>query len=98
MELKEFLPWATTTGAALLTYWLIENVKGLVELPPLAKRIAAYVLSAGFGILAYLAEVGMLYVPQPEGWRAWVETLFLVGTGAFGLATMIHGAKKLPNE
>ena len=44
MELKLFLAWLTTAGAAWLTYKLIDEVPALKELGPKAKRRAAYVL------------------------------------------------------
>jgi hypothetical protein len=90
MPLKEFLVWLTTIGAAILTYELIEHVPKLAALEARTKRIVAYAMSAGFAILAWLAQVGMLYVPAPVGPRAWVEAIFAVGTVAFGLSTLIH--------
>ena len=90
MPFKEFLVWVTTIGAALITYELIEHVAQLAALESRLKRIVAYAMSAGFAIAAWLAQVGMLYVPAPVGARAWVEAVFAVGTAAFGLATLIH--------
>ncbi len=95
MPLSEFLAWASTVGAAILAYALIEEVPALTELEPKVKRRAAYALSAAIAILALLAEMGMGYVPVPATWVAWLEVLFAVGTGAFGLATMIHGERQL---
>ena len=96
MELKAFLPWLSTVGAALIAYWLIGEVPRLVRLGPKAKRRLAYTLSAIVAILAYLAQMGMHYVPVPVSARAWIEVLFAVGTGAFGLSQLIHGERQLP--
>lgn len=98
MELRDFLVWATTAGAAILAYKLIEEVRALSELGPRAKRRAAYALSGGIAVAAYVAAMQFGYVPTPANWRAWVEALFVVATGAFGLATIIHGERELPTE
>jgi len=90
VELRQMLVWFTTAGAAVITYELMENISALAFLESRAKRIVAYAMSAGFAIAAWLAQVGMLYVPAPVGARAWVEAVFAVGTAAFGLATLIH--------
>ncbi len=97
MELSAFLPWLTTVGAGLLAYWLINEIPQFSQQSPVAKRRLAYVLSAVIAILAYLAMVGMQYTPAPETWRAWIESLFLVGTGAFGLSQLVHGERDLPD-
>lgn len=99
MELKDFLTWATTAGAAWLTYHLINSVPALAGLGPRAKRRVAYALSGGIAVLAYLIMVEFGYVAAPAGdWHAWAETLFAVATSAFGLATIIHGERDLPVE
>jgi hypothetical protein len=98
MELEKILVWVTTPGAAWLAYWLINNVAWLSAKGPRAKRFWACGISAGLAIAAYLAQIAMQYQPAPVEWRAWIEALVLVGTTAFGLATLIHGAKDLPAE
>jgi len=98
MELSAFLPWVTTVGAGLLAYWLLDEVPALTRLGPKAKRRLAYILSAAVAILAYLAMMGMHYVPVPADARAWIEVLFVVGTGAFGLSQIIHGERELPAD
>jgi hypothetical protein len=90
MELRELLVWFTTVGAAIITYELMDGIPALAAMESRRKRIVAFAMSAGFAILAWLAQVGMLYVPAPVGARAWVEAVFAVGTAAFGLATLIH--------
>jgi hypothetical protein len=90
MELRQLLVWFTTIGAAIITYELMDGIPALAVLEARAKRIVAYAMSAGFAILAWLAQVGMLYVPAPVSARAWAEAVFAVGTAAFGLATLIH--------
>lgn len=96
MELSAFLPWLSTVGAALVAYWLIKEIPRLARLGPKAKRRLAYAMSAGIAILAYLAMMGMHYAPIPITPRSWIEVLFAVGTGAFGLSQMIHGERQLP--
>ena len=90
MDLKTFLVWLTTIGAAIITYELIEHIPALVALEARIKRVVAYAMSAGLAILAWLAQIGMVYIAAPVGARAWIEAIFAVGTAAFGLATLIH--------
>jgi len=69
----------------------------LVGLLPEQKRLVAIVLSASLAIGAWFAMAAMLYEPWPVGVYAWIEKLFLIGTSAFTLSQIIHGAKKLPS-
>lgn len=91
MELRDILVFLTTAGAAGVAYWLLNNVQSLAKLSPQYKRIASIVLSAGIAILAYLAQVAMLYAVAPVDTRAWIEALVTVGTSAFGLSQVVHG-------
>lgn len=97
MELKDVLLYITTVGAGLAAFWLIENVAWFATLSPRGRRIAAYALAAAIGIVAWLAEIAMLYTPTPIGWRAWVEGAVAVAMIASGLGQLIHGAKYLSN-
>ena len=94
MELRLFLTWLVSGGgAALIAYSLIVDVAFLWALRPKQKRLAA------FGISGVIAMIGsrllMLggYAPTPETAWGWFESLFAVGTTAFGLATLIHTTK-----
>jgi len=91
MELKEFLVWFTTAGAAIAAFYLVEKIARLAELPAEPKRIAAFALAGGLAVAAWLAQVGLAYIPAPVGWVAWVEQVFAVATAAFGLSQLIHG-------
>lgn len=95
MTLRDFLPWVTTSGAGLLAYWLIENIVFFASQSSLAKRLWAYALSGGFAVIAWLFMIAMLYVEAPGDWRAWVEGVFAVATGAFALSQIVHGLQVL---
>lgn len=95
MELGEFLPWVTTAGAGVAAYWLMEEIEALAELAPQMKRRVACVISAALAMGAYLAMIGMGYAVMPAGARGWIEALFAVATGAFGLSQMVHGERRL---
>ena len=98
MELKQFLPWLSTVGAAILAYWLVGEISRTDVLSPKAKRRVAYGIAAVVAVGAYLLMVAMQYVPAPAGWRAWVEALFLVASGSFGLSQLIHGERELSSD
>ena len=92
MTLKAALVWVRQIGASAVTYFVIDRIPGLKDQVPWVKRIAACAISAAIAIVAYLVQMAMLYEQVPGDVRAWIETLFLVGTSAFGLATLIHTA------
>jgi hypothetical protein len=95
MELRDLLVFMTAGGAAIAAYYLMENVFALASLAPAAKRWAAYLLTAGIAVGAYLLQVAMLYQPAPVDWRGWVEVLSAVAFGAIGLNQIIHGQARL---
>ena len=97
MELFAFLTWLVKFGAGVIAYFLVDKVPALVALTSARKRVAACGIAAGIAILGWLAQIGMLYEPAPVGARPWIEMVFLIGTSAFGLATLIH-TKDLPAE
>jgi len=95
MQLKDALLWISTVGAGLASFWLVENVAWFATLSPRARRVAAYLVAAALGILAWLAGIAMLYTPTPVGWRAWVEGAVAVALVASGVGQLIHGEKYL---
>ena len=92
MELRDFLVFLSTTGAAVAAWWLMEQLWFLARLEPPAKRYAAFGLTAAIAVVAWLAQVAMLYAPAPEGWRSWVESLSAVAFTAVGLNQILHAA------
>ena len=90
MELKDFLAWFTTAGAALAAYWLVEHWPWAQRQAAEAKRLINYAVAFVLADLAYLGMIGLSYAPLPEG-IAWAEVLFLVGTTAFGFSQLVHG-------
>lgn len=96
MELREFLAWlASSGGAGLAAFVLLEKIPYLRNLPPEAKRYAAVVLCALIACAAWSLGVLAGYQAAPVGGLAWVEQLFLVGTTAFGLSQVIHARAAL---
>ena len=92
IEAHPQLYWVRTFGT--WRFWTWELYSFLPS--PRLKRVWACALSAGLAITGYLLQLQMGYAPIPATWVAWVESLFAVGTGAFGLSQIIHGAKNLP--
>lgn len=91
MELKDTLLFLSTTGAAVVVFWMMGTYPELSGLPSSWKRFVAFALTAGIAIAAWLVQVVMLYQVAPVDWRAWVEVLFAVGGGSIGLNQLIHG-------
>lgn len=91
MELRAFFAWIVSGGGAgILAYLLINGIEWLASLSPKPKRIAAFAISAliAMGIYTLAAFAG--YQELPVSGMAWVESLFLVGSTAFGLSQLIH--------
>ena len=95
MELGTLLGWLVSGGgAAVVTSWLLDNVRWLRILAFEPKRWVSFGFTAALAMLAYAAQVGIGYVAEPQGWRGWTETLCLVGTSSFALSQMIHARKQ----
>ena len=93
--LKEFLSWVLTVGSGVAAYALINNVKELAALEPVAKRRAAVLLSGAFALLAWLGMVGAGYTATPATALAWIESVFAVVAIPFGVSQLIHGERDL---
>lgn len=94
MELRDFLVFLSTTGAALFAWWLMDNVWLFERLDWANKRYVAFALTAVLAILGYLLQLAMLYQPAPVEWRGWAESLFAVAGAAVGLNQLIHAGTK----
>jgi len=91
MELRAFFAWIISGGGAgILAYLLINEIEWLASLPPKTKRVAAFAISAliAMGIYTLAALIG--YQELPVSGLAWVESLFLIGSTAFGLSQLVH--------
>jgi len=89
------LTWLVSGGgAAIVTYWLMQNWKVLSELPPRWKRMASLLLPAPFAAVGYAVAIWMQYITTPVGGREWCEVLFGVMSAAV-LQQGIHGVRKL---
>lgn len=97
--LERLLIWVGVGGGGLiLAYYLVEKWKWLRELDPEPKRYAAFVLAGFFGVLAFLGNVGMLYIPQPTTWREWVAELVSAAAIASTLSQFLHGRLQLSKK
>lgn len=92
--LREALKWLTSVGAGSLGFWLVEQASKRWEwVKGMESDIRYWFSLAVVGILAegaYLAQVAMLYVDQPAGWRGWIEMSFFHIAGAALVAHSIH--------
>lgn len=98
MELKDALVFLSTTGAAAAAWWLMDRVWFLARQGPEAKRYLAFALTAAIAVLAWLAQVGMLYQAAPADWRGWVEALSAVAFTAVGLNQIIHARASMGKQ
>ncbi|OQA94043.1 MAG: hypothetical protein BWY25_02990 [Chloroflexi bacterium ADurb.Bin222] len=96
MELKEFLRWAVSGGGAgVLAYWLLSKWPWFGAQAADRKRYVSIAVTFLLADVLWLALVFAGYDAMPVGVLGWVEQLFLVGTSAFGLSQVIHGARDL---
>ena len=96
MELKEFLRWAVSGGGAgIIAYFLLGKWAWFSAQTAEHKRYVAIAATFLLADALYLALVFAGYDAMPVGVLGWVEQLFLVGTTAFGLSQVIHGARDL---
>jgi hypothetical protein len=96
MELKAFLQWAVSSGGAgIIAYFLLGKWPWFAAQDAERKRYVAIAATFLLADALYLAMVFAGYDVMPAGALGWVEQLFLVGTTAFGLSQVIHGAREL---
>jgi hypothetical protein len=95
VTLRDLLVVMTTTGAAVVAYWIMGHVPRLSALPPEYKRWCAFALTSLFAVGAWALQIVFLYASQPEGWRAWVEGAVAVAGAAIVQGQLIHGARDL---
>lgn len=82
-------------GAGVLAYFLMEKIPAFANLSSEGKRYASVALAALCGIGAFLVAIVMLYRPEPETWRQWVEQLFAAAFVSVTTSQVIHGRAKL---
>ena len=91
MSLEAFLSFLVSSpGASAAAYWIIKKVPWFWSLSEANLRLVAFALSAVIAMAAWGASVGLGFTPAPAEWLDWVMQLWLIGTSAFGLATLIH--------
>ena len=88
VDLAVFLMWLIIPGAGLIAAYIVARIKGMDQLEEDLKRLITGAIAAGIGIGAYLAQIAMEYVPKPETWRVWVESLFAVAFIAAGVSEL----------
>lgn len=96
MELKEFLRWAVSGGGAgIIAYFLLGKWPWFAAQTAERKRYLALAATFLLADACWLLMVWAGYDAMPVNALGWVEQLFLVGTTAFGLSQVIHGARDL---
>ena len=106
--LAEVLSWLATIGAGVFAYWVVNRVNwdAVAEQAPMLtagdlaiwKRLTAWIVAALVAWLAWLIAMAMLYMAEPVGWRAWVESLFGVAAVAITTSQGVHTVRDLPNK
>jgi len=96
VELREFLQWVVSGGGAgAIAYWALGRSSWYARQSAERKRYVAVLASFVLADIFWLALVAAGYTAAPVNTLGWVEQLFLVGTTAFGLSQVIHGAREL---
>ncbi len=96
MELQEFLRWVVSGGGAgIIAYYILSRWEWYARQNAERKRYLAILVTFVLADVFWLAMVWAGYNAAPANALGWVEQLFLVGTSAFGLSQVIHGARDL---
>ena len=93
--LQAALAWLATEGASLFSSWVLEKINAFQKLASEYKLYVSYVVTGLVGVLAYLAMMGMQYVPVPVGYIVWIETLFGVMAVAILGPQIVHRVSRL---
>ena len=96
MELQEFLRWVVSGGGAgIIAYYILSRWGWYSQQNAERKRYLAILVTFVLADVFWLAMVWAGYNAAPANALGWVEQLFLVGTTAFGLSQIVHGARDL---
>ena len=98
MQLEMWLTWIVGGGGAgAITYWFMERANP--DLSSEGTRYASLVLAAVLGGLAFVASVGLGYIPKPPTGQVWIEQLFAVFAGiafvSVNVSQALHGRNRL---
>lgn len=74
-EVLALLASGTAIGAVIA--FLFEQLEWFQQLGPKVKRGLIFGLCLALPIAAWLAQLGMGYVPLPEAWQGWIEAIWL---------------------
>ena len=96
--LSDALTFLAVGGSAYLSFWLLESVEWLTNLSPERKRYAAYALTAGIAVLAWLGKITMMYEVPPEGWRCWIESAYGVAAGSVIANQLLHARLSMKRD
>ena len=77
-------------GAGIVAYMAVNRIRGLAELASQTKRIVAFAISGGLGVIAWAALIWLAQGPWPATPQAWVTALFAAAATAIATSTGIH--------
>jgi hypothetical protein len=96
MDLASILTWVVSGGgAAIIGYWLCNNVPALAQLVGDYKRYAAAGVTAFVAVAAWALLTAGTGTAWPVGWWAWVSQLVGLAAAAFEGGQFIHAATTL---
>jgi len=88
--LKEGLQYLVAGGAATFAAWILAQIPAYVKLGHVRKLLVAYAAAVLVGEVAYFGMMGLLYIPPPVGYVAWIETVVGVGFLSSGLNQFVY--------
>lgn len=97
-ELSDLLMWATTAGAGVLAYFLMDEIAALIVLGPKLKRFVSFAMTGIIALAAWGLQILMAYAEAPVGWRSWIEAIVSIVAAAIVVAQGVHGLRDLPNQ
>lgn len=88
MSLRDLLWWLGTPGAGVLAFFLIDHWPWAKALGEEARHFLSLGLSGALALLAWGAQIAMLYKPVPTDWRAGIEEAVALIFVAFGVSQL----------
>lgn len=89
MDLQQLLYWLGTPGAGVVAFWIMDHWPWAKCLPEEPQRWLSLALSGVLALLAWGAQMAMLYQPVPSDWRAGLEQAVALLFTAFGVSQLV---------
>ena len=76
MVFAQAVRWVLDGGSAMLSWWIIRQVKWFGTLTEFQRWAFAFAIPCALSTLVFYVGAAFGYFPMPSGVQAWVETMF----------------------